>query len=255
MKFSVCLVLLVALWQASAQAPGDESSRCVNQRGPYPPNTIMLMDSQNYEQLITGSSAVWQSLNMDGIGSGVSGCVMETNILFIHLRKKLCSYSTCLLVYHNLFVHYMQWGSSFGGLCATQPRSCDFREGAPQDNWFFTQYIRYINATEVFVNITANFQECKLSSSCTQLYVDMYHYERNGVDATAARNTANYQFVRCIEQPSDFSGQQYMTSFSFTPGGTNGFYLGFRDNGTCVYVLRLQVYYSTLPQVPDGKII
>ena len=97
MKFSVCLVLLVALWQASAQAPGDESSRCVNQRGPYPPNTIMLMDSRNYEQLITGSSAVWQSLNMDGTGGGVSGCVMETNILFIHLRKKLCSYSTCCL--------------------------------------------------------------------------------------------------------------------------------------------------------------
>ena len=73
MQFSVCLVMLVTVWQASAQAPGDESPRCVNQRGPYPPNTRMLMDSRNYEQLITGSSAVWQAVNVDGTGSGVSG--------------------------------------------------------------------------------------------------------------------------------------------------------------------------------------
>ena len=71
MKFSVCLVLLVAVWQASAQAPGDESGDCVNQRQPYPPNISMLMDSRNYEQLITGSGAVWQALNVDGTGNGV----------------------------------------------------------------------------------------------------------------------------------------------------------------------------------------
>ena len=157
----------------------------------------------------------------------------------------------CLYFFFSYFC--MQWTSSFGGLCAAQPRSCDFRESTPQDNWFFTQYIRYINATEVFVNITTNFQECRLSSSCTQLYVDIYRYERNGVDATAARTTTNYQLVQHIEQPSDFSGQQYAASFSFTPSGNmNGFYLGFRDNGTCVNILRLQVYYSTLP---DGKTI
>ena len=73
MKFLVCLVLLVTVWQASAQAPGDEISRCVNMRGSYPPNTRMLMDTRNYEQLITGSSAVWQAVDVDGNGDGVSG--------------------------------------------------------------------------------------------------------------------------------------------------------------------------------------
>ena len=72
MTFSVCLVLLVTVWQVSAQAPNDEDSRCVSQRGSYPPNTRMLMDSRNYEQLITGSSAVWQALDVDGTGDGVS---------------------------------------------------------------------------------------------------------------------------------------------------------------------------------------
>ena len=81
MQFSVCLVFLVTVWQASAQAPGDEASRCVNQRGPYPPNITMLMDSRNYEQLITGSSAVWQSRDVDGTGSGVGGCVIDTNFV------------------------------------------------------------------------------------------------------------------------------------------------------------------------------
>ena len=142
---------------------------------------------------------------------------------------------------------FLQWRSSFGGLCAAQPRSCDFRESTPQDNWFFTQYIRYIHATEVFVNIATNFQECRLSPSCNQLYVDMYRYERNGVNATAARTTNNYQLVQRIEQSSDFNGQQYAAFFTFTPSGnTNGFYLGFRDSGTCVNILRIQVYHSTL---------
>ena len=74
MQFSVCLVLLVTVWQVSAQAPGDEDNRCVSQRGDvYPPNTVMLMDSRNYDQLITGSSAIWQARDVDGTGRGVSG--------------------------------------------------------------------------------------------------------------------------------------------------------------------------------------
>ena len=75
MQFSVCLVflmVLVTMWQASAQAPGDENRRCVSQRGSYPSSIRMLMDSRNYEQLITGSSAVWQARDVDGTGRGVS---------------------------------------------------------------------------------------------------------------------------------------------------------------------------------------
>ena len=152
----------------------------------------------------------------------------------------------------------MQWSSSFGGLCAAQPRSCDFRVGTPQENWFFTQYIHYTVVTEdlVFVNITTNFQECRLNPSCTpQLYLDIYRYERDGVDATAARNTTNYQFVQRIEPPSDLNGQQYTAPFNFTrSGNTSGFYLGVRDSGTCVNILRLQVYYDMSPMT-DSKIV
>ena len=106
MKFSVCLVLLVTVCQASAQAPGDVDSICVNQRGAYPPGTKMLMDSRNYEQLITGSGAVWQALDVDGTGSGVGGRITNHKIVFM---TYLCSmpthfgfYSSCSGEVHSV---------------------------------------------------------------------------------------------------------------------------------------------------------
>ena len=75
MLFSVCVVLLVTMWQASSQAPGDEDQRCLNERAfandVYPPFTRMLMDSRNYEELISGSLPHWQQLDVDGTGMGV----------------------------------------------------------------------------------------------------------------------------------------------------------------------------------------
>ena len=69
------MVLLVTVWQASSQAPGDEDQRCLNDRADandvYPPLTRMLMDSRNYEELITGSRPDWQQLDVDGTGEGV----------------------------------------------------------------------------------------------------------------------------------------------------------------------------------------
>ena len=69
-------VLTVTVWQASAQqAPGDEDQRCLNERAMandvYPPFTRMLMDSRNYEELISGSRPHWQQLDADGTGMGV----------------------------------------------------------------------------------------------------------------------------------------------------------------------------------------
>ena len=150
----------------------------------------------------------------------------------------------------------MQWVSLFGGICAAQPRSCDFRVGTSQDNWFFTQYIKYCQATEVLVNVSANFWECRLFPNCNRLYFEMYRYERNERNDTAAKNTTNYQQrIQQIEQPLNFSQLVYTTSFSFTPSGnTSGFYLGFSDTGTCVNILRIQVYYNALQPVVDPPV-
>ena len=69
--------LAVTVWQASALAPGDEDTRCLIDRvranDVYPPSTRMLMDSRNYEELISGSRPHWQQLDVDRTGFGVGG--------------------------------------------------------------------------------------------------------------------------------------------------------------------------------------
>ena len=85
MVFSVCVVLLVTVWQASAQAPGDEDQRCLTERAQandvYPPFTKMLMDSRNYEELISGSRPHWEQLDVDRTGFGV-GATWVINLIY-----------------------------------------------------------------------------------------------------------------------------------------------------------------------------
>ena len=152
----------------------------------------------------------------------------------------------------------LQWTSTLGGLCAYEARACDFRQSASQDNWVFTQYISYLQATQVFVNFSAGFTECRLAQNphCNQLYVDMYRYERNGRNDAAARTTSNYQLIQHVEQPNGFAQRMYQTSFTFMPSGNfNGFYIGVRDTGTCVNVQRIQVYYRISPSRTDGLVM
>ena len=134
---------------------------------------------------------------------------------------------------------------------------CDFRESTSQNNWVFTQYISYLQAREVFVNISAGFTECRLAQNppCNQLYVDVYRYERNGRNDAAARTTSNYQHVQRIQQPDGFVQRTYQTSSTFIPSGNfNGFYIGIRDTGTCVNIQRIQIYYRASPSRTDGLV-
>ena len=151
-----------------------------------------------------------------------------------------------------------QWSSAFGGLCQSEPESCDYRETAEQENWFFTQYISYRQAKEVFVNVSAYFESCRLARNptCSQLYVDMYRYERNGTDRAAARTTSNYgQPIRRI-QPNGLGQAVNQISFTFIPSGNfNGFYIGVRATGTCASIRRLQVYYNTFQPIAPSPVI
>ena len=68
MVFSVLVVILVTVWQASAQAPGDEDNHCLNEHAQandvYQPLTKTLMDSRNYEELISSLLPHWQQLDV-----------------------------------------------------------------------------------------------------------------------------------------------------------------------------------------------
>jgi len=161
------------------------------------------------------------------------------------------------LSWTTIIFDLLQWTSTLGGLCAYEARVCDFRESTSQENWVFTQYISYLQAREVFVNVSAGFTECRLAQNphCSPLYVDVYRYERNGRNDAAARNTSNYQFIRRVQQPNGFAQRTYQTSFTFIPSGNfNGLYIGVRDNGTCINVQRIQVYYRASPMRTDGVV-
>ena len=143
-----------------------------------------------------------------------------------------------------------------GGLCSSEARICDFRLNVSQENWFFTQFIRYINASDLLVNITVNFAECIDDAGCDKLYFELYRYETNGRDDTSAGNVSNYQqLIKRIEQPLGSRQREFQTTFAFSNSGRfNGFYLGGFDTGTCVNILRLQIYYRTSPQRVIGLV-
>ena len=74
------LMWQIILPQLKSQAPGDEDSFCTTLSASilppyYPPNSVILMDSYNYIQLIpdlTPNSGVWQQVDIDG-RLGVNG--------------------------------------------------------------------------------------------------------------------------------------------------------------------------------------
>ena len=79
------LLYLILVWQiilpqVKSQAPGDEDSFCTTLSSSiippsYQPNSVILMDSYNYINLIpvlTPNSGVWQQVDIDG-RLGVNG--------------------------------------------------------------------------------------------------------------------------------------------------------------------------------------
>ena len=79
------LLYLILTWQiilsqVKSQAPGDEDSFCTTLSASiippfYPPNSVILMDSYNYINLIpvlNPNSGVWQQVDIDG-RLGVNG--------------------------------------------------------------------------------------------------------------------------------------------------------------------------------------
>ena len=80
------------------------------------------MDSRNYEQLITGSSAVWRVLDVDGTGRGVgsqhklySHCLVQSIIQILQL-------STFIISCKNIFVVWDIHVSTNGILSQFRPK-------------------------------------------------------------------------------------------------------------------------------------
>ena len=121
-------------------------------------------------------------------------------------------------------------------------------EAGPQNNWIITQHIsRQVEVDSATVNLpsvivrvewTLN-SDCPSSSSCVEA-LSLYVWETSAPNATSAANTDNYHFI------ANFSSGTTPLTIDFPSAQHTGFYLGIRDNGTCVDSLdRVLVYYVT----------
>ena len=120
---------------------------------------------------------------------------------------------------------------------------CDWR-GGQQNNWFFTQYISYLAAYEVIIQVDYQLTECnsRRQTGCTIQHVDLYRFDANAYNAASQTDPNNYVHLKTLQQTS---GRPQVDKTRFIkPPGYNGFYIAIKDNGTCGTIKRIQAYYE-----------
>ena len=258
------LLLLTCASPAVSQAPGDSDPHCTTPPHPgYEERVNPLMDTYNYSLLLptTTKRGVWQSLNLDENNedeqlTAVSE-IARVSLCSLPINRARCSvartYTVCICIYILL-----QWSS--GGLsCFNKLYVCGFGVGR-QENWLITQHISRqverdattvtLQSVAVAFDITFS-PDCANSSSCIEA-LSLYVWETSAPDNTSARDTSNYHFIANVTADSP----EVTLNFS---SQNSGFYLGIRDNGTCVSGMnygglnRVLVSYKSEP-CPSGVV-
>ena len=144
-----------------------------------------------------------------------------------------------------------QWVQNTNNFCRQTAFVCGFTAGT-QDNWIITQHIsRMVGGTalpQVTVQVDFQLNSCMEVNNCGRTF-SIHKYETSTINATAARNLDNYEFVSPRISPSDGSGdarENMSIQIDFTTAAT-GFYLGIRDETSCVFVHRVLVFYYVCP--------
>ena len=134
---------------------------------------------------------------------------------------------------------------------------CGFAAGR-QDNWLITQHIsRMVNSTalqQVTVQVDFIINTCNILNNCRRSFA-IHKYETSTINAAAARNLSNYEFVGQIV-PRDGSGsvrENKSVELSFATEAT-GFYLGIQDDTSCLVIHRVLVFYYVCPAVTSDLI-
>ena len=150
----------------------------------------------------------------------------------------------------SFFPSPFQWVQNTNTACRQTIFVCGFSAGF-QDNWIITQHIsRMVGGTALpQVTVQVDFQlNSRMENNCGRTF-SIHKYETSTINATAARNLNNYEFVPPRISPSDGSGdarENMSIQVDFTTAAT-GFYLGIRDETSCVLVHRVLVFYYVCP--------
>ena len=156
-----------------------------------------------------------------------------------------------------LFIFLLQWIQSSSSVCRVTVSVCGFIAGR-QDNWMITQHIsRMVNGTalqQVTVQVDFIMNTCDIDNNCRRSFA-IHKYETSTINATGARNLSNYEFVDWIV-PRDASGsvrENGSVNVNFATEAT-GFYLGIRDESSCIVIRRVLVFYYVCPAMTSDLI-
>jgi len=227
MRLTLAVVIVLSLFDGSfAQAPNDADPMCTEVLPgvgvnilDYAAEVKPLMDSRHYQNLLPPhDGAVWQEVDNDN--NNPSGTTTD-------------------------------WVQNTNIACRQIVFACGFEAGS-QDNWMITQHIsRMVGGTalpQVTVQVDFQLNSCMEENNCGRTF-SIHKYETSTINATAARNLNNYEFVPPRISPSDGSGdarENMSVQVDFDTAAT-GFYLGIRDETSCVFVHRVLVFYYVCP--------
>ena len=180
--------------------------------------------------------------------------VLRYGIYVISVTRKLIKLH-CLIC--------LQWGQS-GGNCQFEIKACSYGLPGQQDNWFFTNYITFPTSplvdgvTEVYFETSFRFSRCTGNPNCTNDFATVYKFDSNSpAQVSEQTDPANYQLLRSTEMDSrlqqvGMSDTPVLWRIPKSRFPAAGFYLGFRDTGTCGPVKRIFVYYMKAPMYSNA---
>ena len=130
---------------------------------------------------------------------------------------------------------------------------CDYDDGPNQINWMFTQYINYLNAVEVYIDMSLDIDgACIANIACTNMQLTMHIFNRNGNNEQERVDQGNYDTLSVLSPPDGVEGP-IRVRFNKT-ADTEGFYLAVQDVGTCGTVGQFIVYYRACPERSEGLV-
>ena len=126
---------------------------------------------------------------------------------------------------------------------------CGFSVGV-QSNWLITQHIsRELSSGQLYdrlsIRIEYELKSCDIKQNCQQNF-DLYMWETSTVDSLAAKMTENYVMVGTFTPTSAINGtvQVNGTMDVLFVTEERGVYLALLDQGTCVVIQRVFVFYE-----------
>ena len=146
------------------------------------------------------------------------------------------------------FKSLLQWTSS-GISCSEDLAICGFEFGA-QNNWLITQFINNtLSRPEIYIRLSYSFNTQCTTGCLTTL--DIYVLHTNNSDQNLVRNTTVFGTQPTFALTSTIrDGTALIDVLEVTVNSpTTGFYIAFRDLGTCVSLSEVTVFYPVCDNV------